>query len=551
MLDDIDEEWLADLAGEGAFQRGHTYWRRGHVIRLEKVDKEWDGRVTGSTDYSVLLSQKGEGLRWHCDCPAAADGSFCKHLVAVVLAAKAGDMGEGPVTDLTASADALRAALHQQSSETLTDWLYAIACDHPMIEQELRARLSLFSADDLKANLRTVLRTGGFLDFHRSMDYAEQLNSSLSVLEQVAANDPTLCVELCELAVKRLLKVLETADDSAGAIGEQLHRFAYLHGCAVSASGEGGRALASTLYKLKKLDEWELFPLDSYWEALGEKGQAHYARRVEKEYAALPPPPTSANSRWQAGLRDFGVLRRCEELAFQQNDFDTLVALYSRDLSSGHGYGKLVDACDHFGRDAEAMSWAERAVRAHPQNSDLYSLLAQELRAAGLTEEAVEAIWQAFAKRPGLTYWQQLKIFAADDWPRWRKKGLDLVASLESCLDDGRRDVTERVRLLILDGAMSEAVGLASEHAVFMSMLDELATHCRKDFPAEASAFWRRYVDSKLPKAQSRDYPSLVSIMKKAHQADPGEDTHNWLMALRDQYSRRPALMERMDKAKL
>lgn len=550
MLDEIDEEWLADVAGEGAFQRGYTYWRRGHVIRLDKKDQEWRGLVAGSTDYSALLSEEGEGVRWHCDCPAAADGSFCKHLVAVVLAAKTGEMGESPVTDRTASADALRAALHQQSSGTLADWLYAMACDHPAIEQELRARLSLFSADDLKASLRAALRTGGFLDFHRSMNYAEQLNGSLSVLEQVAASDPKLCVELCELAVKRLIKVLETADDSAGAIGEQLHHFAYLHGCAVSASGEGGRPLATTLYKLKKLDDWQLFPLDSYWDALGEKGQAHYARRVEKEYAALPPPPT-ANARWQADLSNFDVLRRREELAFQQNDFDTLVALYSRDLSSGYGYQKLVDACHHFGRDVEAMSWAERAVRAHPENSDLYSLLAQELRAAGLTEEAVEAIWQAFEQRPGLTYWQQLKTFAADDWPRWRKKGLDLVASLESCLDDGRRDVTERVRLLILDGAMSEAVVLASEHAVFMTTLDELATHCRKDFPTEASAFWRRYVDSKLPKAQSRDYPSLVRTMKKAHQADPGEATTSWLMALRAQYSRRPALMERMDKAKL
>lgn len=551
MLEDmIDADWIADVAGSGPLGRGYRYWRAGHVRQFEQSEHEWKGTVAGSRDYSAWVREDRRGIRWDCTCPAADDGSFCKHLVAISLEALIHD--EDPVVQKNrAAANRFREALLAQPVETLVDWLMEFASDDLGIRENLQVRLSLFSPEELKANLRAKLRTGGFLDYRRSMDYAAGLEGSLEVLSRVQASDPELCVELCELAIKRLLKVLESADDSSGAIGEVLHRFAYLHGLAVTATGKGGKSLASRLYKMKLADDWGLFPLDNYWDVLGEKGQAHYASLIEKEFAALPAPGKMRIARADADFNQYDVLRRREELAWQLHDYEGLVALYSRDLPAPHAYQKLVDASHDFGRDVEATNWAERAVRDNPDHSGVHAMLAFEYDRVGLSDEAMQCIWRAFQLSPKSDYWDQLKSTAGKDWPSWREKALDCVANREHTSKHGQRDVTERVRFLIQDQALAEAVALAGEHGVYGSTLDDLAELASKAFPAQAAAFWRRCVDMKLERAVARDYPTLVRTMKKASKIDPGQDTEQWLLAIRSKYARRPALMECMNKAGL
>ena len=72
------------------------------------------------------------------------------------------------------------------------------------------------------------------------------------------------------------------------------------------------------------------------------------------------------------------VLAWREEIARSQRDFDTLLELLSRDLSSGYNYEKIVEACHEYGHDALAMNWAERGLKAHPRWPGMRRVLAKE-----------------------------------------------------------------------------------------------------------------------------------------------------------------------------
>ena len=78
---------LAGLADLRARIRGMTYALAGRVTVLEESGGAVTANVLGSgqTPYQVDLWFDIGGLVQRCTCPAAEDGTFCKHLVAVVV----------------------------------------------------------------------------------------------------------------------------------------------------------------------------------------------------------------------------------------------------------------------------------------------------------------------------------------------------------------------------------------------------------------------------------------------------------------------------------
>lgn len=80
---------LRDLAGPKVFARGEAYFSEGRVRLLSVDERRVLASVIGSETYRAEL--RWHGPRWSgvCDCRAYEDASFCKHLVAVGLAAGA------------------------------------------------------------------------------------------------------------------------------------------------------------------------------------------------------------------------------------------------------------------------------------------------------------------------------------------------------------------------------------------------------------------------------------------------------------------------------
>ena len=80
----MSDAQLADLAGAGAFTRGREYWRAQRVTLSMHSATALAGEARGSHLYALWLKRKGAYRTWDCSCPAAEDGSLCKHLVAAV-----------------------------------------------------------------------------------------------------------------------------------------------------------------------------------------------------------------------------------------------------------------------------------------------------------------------------------------------------------------------------------------------------------------------------------------------------------------------------------
>jgi hypothetical protein len=83
------------LAGARVHERGVQYFEDGRVVHEADGGERVRAIVKGTVPYVVELWVEGGGPAWSCTCPAAEEGAFCKHCVAVALAL-APEPGERP-----------------------------------------------------------------------------------------------------------------------------------------------------------------------------------------------------------------------------------------------------------------------------------------------------------------------------------------------------------------------------------------------------------------------------------------------------------------------
>lgn len=76
---------LHTLAGSATYERGTNYCESGKVVNFIRNAELLTANVAGARLYEAQLWVRAGRLQYTCDCPAAAEGAFCKHLVAVGL----------------------------------------------------------------------------------------------------------------------------------------------------------------------------------------------------------------------------------------------------------------------------------------------------------------------------------------------------------------------------------------------------------------------------------------------------------------------------------
>lgn len=493
-----DDGWLRMEAGDGAFSRGRAYHRDGQVELSRLSATALTGQAFGSDTYRLTLNRAGSGWRWGCECPAADGGAFCKHLVAAVLAARAGDCGaaaddgddgdgdDGGGDDRSAprrsrrTSDDLGGFLRAQPGDRLADWLMALAANDRDVERTLLLYQAASQPGAMKAALASVLATRGHLDYRRTIAYARRLDPAIEQLHDLLRRDPPECRLLCEYALKRLFGVIERCDDSAGSLGDRMAELAGLHARACAAAPPG-KPLARVLHALQCREDWDLLPLDAYWEALGSQGQAAYGRLVLDAFERLPPPAADG---FDTG--GYAACRRVEALARRLGDFDLLQRVLRRDLSRPHRHLGVLESLREFGRGHEALAWAESAVKRFPDDGALRAALAECLAEAGLEDEALAQQWECFVLHPSAGTWDRLKRRAGVGWPEWRERALAHVQSVE------QGQVSLRVDLLTSDGNIDAAVSLARAQPVSPQVLERLAARVGQQDPGTAGGFYLR-----------------------------------------------------------
>ena len=117
---------LKSLATTRSLARGEAYFKDGRVHGLTAHEGTCTATVRGQDDYFVTLRSTEHEIDYSCDCPIGLEGEFCKHLVAVGLAAlnlSPGSKGRPSNRKQTAGKYDLFAYLERQDKDTLVDIL--------------------------------------------------------------------------------------------------------------------------------------------------------------------------------------------------------------------------------------------------------------------------------------------------------------------------------------------------------------------------------------------------------------------------------------------
>lgn len=96
---------VARLTDSRTYVRGVEYVRAGRVRISSQQRDAVTAIVTGTSPYQVRLAVGRHGLDHHCPCPVGADGAFCKHLVALTVAATSVVAGDGRLDGPTGGDD--------------------------------------------------------------------------------------------------------------------------------------------------------------------------------------------------------------------------------------------------------------------------------------------------------------------------------------------------------------------------------------------------------------------------------------------------------------
>lgn len=399
-----------DNADDGSIERGRDLANRGMVSFGSVSDGIVEARVQGTVLYRVALTA-GDNGSWSCNCPAAADGSFCKHCVAVAVALEAQD---SPAASAAKSPDrqpseAERIEEHVRSLSA--EGLAEIVLEQASMDQHLSSRL--LAAATAEAGEKIDLREwkkrvtaafrgpGGFIEWRQASAWARGVHDMLDVLVAfLAAGHASEVAALAEHAHRRAESAVNRVDDSGGEITEIFGVIRELHLAAAEAGAYSPKKLGKRLADLElgaSLDTFHRSAID-YANVLGPDGLDAYLAAIDKAHAKLAPDA----DRWGPAFR---VRHARIAHAIARVDPDRLIEIYGdEDQMRPSDYVELVELLIVAARVDEAEDWADRGLQelaSHRSLGPLRDLQAKLIRGRdGAGAEIEQLYWEEFVRRP-------------------------------------------------------------------------------------------------------------------------------------------------------
>ncbi len=257
---------------------------------------------------------------------------------------------------------------------------------------------------DLRKVVKQATRTNGFIEYREAGNYANRLEDLAELLSQRIADGQSELIDVIEEAIALAEEALQDVDDSGGEVMPAILELRKVHLTACNALHPDPVALAERLYGFQMDGQWDTFHevLPDYAEALGGEGLAVYRQWVERDWLALPTlGPEHYRSDWST--RRFQVESAMKDLARCTNDFELLVSIQAKNLSSPSCFLTLAGLVREQGHTDEALRWVEQGIAAFPneRNDDLLSLAIELQLALGRYAEVERLAWQRFEQAPG------------------------------------------------------------------------------------------------------------------------------------------------------
>jgi uncharacterized Zn finger protein len=501
------EDDLLHAAGPKSFERGLGYVTS--VEELEIEGTEINAIVTGAFEYDVTLWRERGGLAGECSCPWSQEGNFCKHCVAVGLAALG---ARGPGSAVPAARPDPDAWIQALTAEELRDELRAlIRSDRELRRRfELRAAQAGEDAGEVRTMVRRLLRVGprGYIEYEDAHDYAANLREAAEAISTLINKGRVAeAVEIVREAIDEGIDALGSADDADGAIAEAVAALRPVHLRACRQAGPEAVGLARYLaeHNLAEDDGFE-YDIAQYAPLLGEEGMA----QVHDAYRA-------AYERNPRGAREKQLM---EELIRAVGGVDDLVALLARDLDSrGYQHLRIAHELEAADRPEEALGWAEAGLREATGfiGTDLVEFVALRYTQAGRMDDLLSLRRRRFLSEMTVSHYEQLREQAerCGVWPDERERAMavlrDDLAKQGPKAQYGMGPVL--IDILIAEGAYEAAWEQAQKASSEPQRL-KLAALIRAERPAEALTVYEHALAPLRAQTGEEAYRRAVELLQ-------------------------------------
>ncbi len=469
----------------------------------------------------------------------------------------------------------IEAYLERQSKEALV----ALLMEQVKEDDRLYERLMMKAARtgskqlDLDAFRRAIFNAvvpDDYVPYREMWDYTsgieEVVHSIRELLTEGFANE---VIELAEYALKEVEEAMTAVDDSGGQMGGILHQLRELHHDACQRAKPAPEELAGRLFKWEMESDCETFlgAAETYADVLGKKGLAKYHELAEAEWARVPA--LGAGDEEDYSGKRFRITSLMELLARQSGDVEAQVAVMSRNLSLAYHYLQIAEVYRKAGKDDQALEWAERGVKAFPEQTDsrLRDFLAEEYHRRKRHDEAMPLIWAEFveSQHDYLSAYQKLKQHAGrfGKWSQWRKRALDLLRErLEQARRNapksrwqwGRADNSELVRIFLWEGDAEAAWQEAREGGCSETLWVQLAASREKDHPEDALEIYQRQIEPLVNQKNNQAYEQAAKYVGKARELmkrlKREAEFNSYLESIRKAHKPKRNFMALLDKMK-
>ena len=552
----LDVRMVGDLAGSAVFERGVGYWEDGRVESLAEGDGRLHATVRGTVPYGVEMWFEDDSLRWRCSCPAAEDGSFCKHCTALALSLLYGD----EPSDGTAATPSAKAGEQSTDDGLLADFvgrlererLAEIVLSQSLLEARAERGLGLDIAQ-WRETIDSAFSFGeldrrGYAHYRDTADWAAEVNDVIDALaDLIDAGYGEAAAELVEHAYMRTDLAQGEIYDEDGTLMMTGERLADLHFQACEAGSPDPVELAQRLAKLELNYELEAFCRSAalYGELLGPTGLAAFREAVEPDWLKIDPAGGKSHA------REYGAREAMIGWALATGDPDALVEAHRRERIRPYEALEIARAYEAAGRDDEAMNWARTGLADYGhgawQAGGTRGFLARELGAAGKAGAAVDLYWNAFTARPSLEACRTLvRQDDRPDCPDWLERCLrnlrgrlgtssvttaspptlptDVIATALGATPTAEIVLVE---ILLHEGRIEEAWATALQYGTSWQLWMALARAREPTAPRDSIAIYESQALTVINRKKADQYRVAVDLMSRIRRlaAEAGDPT--------------------------
>jgi len=527
----FDIDALRSLSGEATFARGAAYHAASKVEILSSHAGRITAKVFGSETYEASLEPGADYPAGDCSCRAFADAGWCKHLVAVALAAN-DQASQAPHSG--GPLDPVRDHLRSLDAEALVELVLEQARKDPALMRRLELAAASARGDDaaigaqLKKAITAATRMTDYVEYRQVRNWARPIGDLLDEIERLLDSGRNqLGLELLEHALDRVEQALASIDDSNGHGIGLLEQAAQLHLRACEAVRPDPVALAGQLFRRETESYGDAFygAVGRYADVLGREGKAEYRRLAEAAWAQIPTRRADdrQSSQDDGGTsKRYGLFAILDRLAEEDGDFYRRIALLTKDLSTVTAYEKLVELCLEHGRPEAALTWAEEglwlfqdisAERLRRKTASLY-------REFGRTADAEALLWHCFDRRPSVHLIDELKVLAGGDadgavLDRAIAVMRQRLAGRQKSSGWGYGEADLLAEILLKEGLLAEAWAVAEAHGCQERTLLALAKASEAPDPAKALAAYGELVERHLRSTNQAGYEAACKLIDR------------------------------------